>query len=136
MTEPLLVTHNLLPRLWPEIEQVISGAVEKFDEYTIDDLKAMLLRGSHHAWIWAPDGDIEAAMICTPRQYPRKRSYLIQLVAGTGMQDWLKYQPLIESFATALGCTEIETIGRKGWAKVPGFKLTEYVCRKEIGEST
>ncbi len=127
------MTPDVLPILWLQISEVLRPAIDRYDEFTLDDIRILVTRGVHHCWIWAPDNEIEAVMICTVRTYPRKRTYLIQSIAGTGMKEWSKFLPMIEDFATALGCTEIETRGRKGWAKLSGFELSEYVCRKQIG---
>lgn len=50
-------------------------------------------------------------------QYPRKKSLNIFLVAGD-LQEVLQMKPFVEDWAKQQGCDFVQSLARKGWARV------------------
>jgi hypothetical protein len=84
----------------------------------------------------APDAseiDYLAVMVCEVIQYPQRRVFSIEFMAGREMENWKHFQPTIEAYARELGCEEMHAKGRKGWAKLaPDFSHAWTVLRKEL----
>ena len=76
-----------------------------------------------HLWLSIRDGKPEAAMVTRFNEFPRMKVCFIQFIGGHDRKRWLRFQPQIEAWAKANGCSEMETYGRKGWIRV----LKDYV---------
>lgn len=84
------------------------------------------------AWDEA-SGEILAAMLTEVDQYPARRVFSVQFLAGEQMERWIGYLPALERWARAAGCAEIEVRGRPGWGRVTGYEERCRVFAKDLG---
>ena len=106
------------------------------DRYSVDDLVNFLLDGTLDLWVVLRGSEIVAFVASRIFDYPQARCLSLQFAAGKEMDAISK--PLMTTFhryARDAGCTEIEALGRAGWARhlePYGFRTAYTVVKKEI----
>lgn len=126
-----------IARDWPVIEALLRKSTVITGCYEPIDLLRMAMAGQVGIWTCVVGGEIQAAVATEVKQYPRKRILEILFVGGSNMKAWLP--ALVEEMdrhATAMGCSHCATLGRKGWARSWGGKLTgSCVIVREIADA-
>jgi|6_EtaG_2_1085325.scaffolds.fasta_scaffold70869_2 hypothetical protein len=105
-------------------------------EWSADDIMAAICRTEMQLWAAYRDSG-EAYALCVTQivVYPQKKSCLIRLCVGKGMDDWMQFLEKIEEWARAMGCVQIEMRGRKGWEKTMknlGYDRVHIAMRKPL----
>jgi hypothetical protein len=102
---------------WGEIEPFVKSALDtSCGDYSIENVYYAIKNQDMQLWAWVEKDTIVAAAITSIVIYPLKKVCLIQLAGGSAMSEW-KNESLIEDWATAHGCTEMEIYGRRGWLR-------------------
>ncbi len=135
--EVSLVPTVHVPLVLKEIEPLIERLdVRMADRYSKEDLVGYLLDGTLALWVVVEDDRIIAFVATRIVDFPQARCLSLQFAAGQDMKSISV--PLLETFhyyARDMGCTEIEAMGRLGWARhleQYGFRTTYVVAKKEI----
>ena len=92
-------------------------------EYTVDEIKAVIERGSHTMWAWCEDdGTIAGIFITTIVNYSGNKCFSIVGAAGSLMDSWDEASDILLNIAKHMECVTSEMKGRLGLAK--RFKAT------------
>ena len=129
----LLVSQKMLKSIWPMVSDILQSAVSLFDGYILEDVLDRLKDGRYLLFVAAEDKTIHAALVLQVIDYPQKKTCHVHLVAGKGVNNWIGLMADIEEFANAMGCEDIEFIGRHGWSKlIPEFDSPARLYRKAL----
>lgn len=122
--------------VWDRVARVLQPAVDRYDGYTMNEVKAMIKSRRWQLWLAVDENNkIHAAGVTTINVYPQKKTCLILYVAGEEMKNWLHLMRDIESWAGQNGCKDLELRGRRGWSRVfADFDETGVICHKQIGD--
>lgn len=124
------------PMVWPDVYNMLKPAVDHTDgRWSMDSLLHALCTGAHHLWIAQnSDGEIEAAMTTQIAQYPHARMLCISFLGGSNYDLWKNgWMEELEECAKRMGCTGLESIARKGFAKLMkeyGYDHKQYFFTK------
>jgi hypothetical protein len=118
----------LAEQVWPDIEHFIRKATDECDgRFEPEDVLAEVVAGHAHLWVvWNEETRRpEAAMTTKIIQFPRKRVCLVQFTGGENMPAWVdEWMEAVQRYARECGCASLETVGRRGWARiVPDVKV-------------
>lgn len=113
---------------WTRCEPWLAAALEHAGgTHTMDDVKAAVLAGDMQFW---PGRG--AAIVTQINVYPRLKAVWFFLTGGD-MAELLAMKPVIEAWASGLGCTRAECGGRFGWERVlKDYQRFCVVLTKEI----
>jgi hypothetical protein len=126
------VPWQKVERLWPFVEPLIQKALDRtLGEYLSGDIYGFLINQEMQLWIAGEEG-IDAAMVTQIVTYPRKKFCNVVLVGGSGLKDWLKFQPILLAWAKEHGCNAVRSTGRRGWHRVLGWTEAYTVSTKEL----
>lgn len=135
--EVSLVPREHVPLVLREIMPMIRGLESRMlGRYTAEDLVGYLIDGTLDLWVVIRGDGIIAFVATRIVEYPRARCLSLQFASGSDMRAIS--DPLMRTFhsyARDTGCTEIEVMGRTGWARhlrPYGFKAAHVVVKKEI----
>ena len=128
----------MVEAIWDKAKPHLEKALEYGDgEFQIDDVLKFLLDRTMKLWILYDTSSHDVVMAgCTEIiHYPHKKICRVVLMGGLSMNLWQSQTTAFEEWAREQGCTQMETLARKGLAK----KLTKLdyrqvyqVCRKDI----
>jgi len=133
---------TLLPVQWHQVQSVwelaydpLEKAVKRNKGFTMDDILEALLKRMMQMWISVTDENVVEAVAITQMQaYPQKKTCLLLFLGGQDIDHWKPFMKELEKWAISSGCTDLEFIGRKGWAKImTDYKPVETVYRKSLG---
>lgn len=109
---------------WKITEPMIEKALEKygFGRYRPEDILADIAIGKSTLWVYFEEpSHITSCAVVKIIQYPRLKSLLIEVVAGSGLDGFeADMASVFERYAYSTGCSLIEAQGRIGWAKSYG----------------
>jgi hypothetical protein len=123
----------VLPEIMPLMERL---ATRMAGRYKVDDLIGFLLDGTLDLWVVLRGRTIIAFVATRIFEYPQARCFSLQFAAGDDMAAIS--EPLMRTFhdyARDTGCSEIEVLGRPGWARhlePYGFRTAYVAVKKEI----
>ena len=112
---------------WAVVEPFLVKAAKRYSrDYDIEHVKAAIDSGDASLWLVMCDGKPMAAFTGTEINYPKRKTFLIELIGGIGTDLWY-YDTVkqLEQVARAAGYDTIEAVARGGWkhmAKDCGFK--------------
>jgi hypothetical protein len=86
--------------------------------FASDDVKKWLDEGSWQLWVAEKDGAICALCTTEILIYPRLKVCRVNMVTGKGRKLWQEFNVKIEYWAKEQGCQIIESLARKGWARI------------------
>jgi len=126
MIQVLLVPTDDAPRFLPLVRDWIrSSARHSYGRYRPEDVEGLLVSGVFLLWlVWnAESGEIKGMIVTSQGVYPRLRALRVDFLAGVDFAEWREIaQQTLERFAQEVGCTRLETVARRGWArKLPGW---------------
>lgn len=109
-------------RKWVRIEPMLARATERTGAYQPIDVLQLAFAGRLAIWFCETEaGRLDAVMVTTVQQYPRRRILEVLALGGGNMRAWLR--PAARSLmahAKQLGCDAIIAIGRPGLARACG----------------
>jgi len=130
----LPVQWHQVPSVWEMAYPQLEKAVKRNKGFTMADIKEQLLRRMMQMWLSVTDkNEIEAVAITQMQLYPQKKTCFLLFLGGQDREHWKPFMDDLETWAIDSGCTDMEFIGRKGWAKImTDFDPVETVYRKTL----
>lgn len=127
MTRIFPIPTSQLGEFWDELGPFIDKAASRYSkEYDLSDVwDALLDERALLFGIWS-DGEAVGAMTVAPVEQPKRKTLVIELVAGQNAEKW--YADTVwqlKEFARRAGYDAITSNARKGWRKMAnsvGFK--------------
>ena len=112
--------------MWPyALPWIVEACKSSNGRYLSIDIKKMLLSREGQLWLALRDGEVLCVCVTEIIKYPRKMYASVMILTGKEREAWQElYKWNIEAWALAEGCDGVESLARKGWAKV--FK--DYQC--------
>ena len=132
------IRQDMVQSIWEQAKPHLEKALEHSDgEFKIDDVLQFLLDRAMQLWVLYDISTHDVVMAgCTEIiDYPRSKICRVVLMGGLSMDLWQAQTPVFEDWAREQGCTQMETLVRKGLAKkLTGldYKQVYQVCRKNI----
>lgn len=119
---------------WSNIDHLLDRLVD--DKIDKDDIYKMISSGEWVLWLCVvPDSNLVTTVVVTSFiHYPKKTNLRIILLAGDD-EDWSFGIQIIEDFARANQCHDIEILGRKGWERTlrdRGYEFQNVTLSKRI----
>ena len=134
-----LVPPDGVPQVWPQVRLLLLPAVRRSGgRFTLRTTYDALRLGRFTLWIAFEDGlgDIRAAAVTAPAEYPAKRMLCIILWGGRKMPLW--ESPLhdrLVRYARDLGLDGLEGYGRRGLVRKGaqhGWRETAAVIDRDL----
>jgi hypothetical protein len=109
-----------LDEFWPVAEPLLALGLKHGAGYrwTLPALRTAIAENRAYLWLTWPD--LACAVITQIHDYPRAKVLDILWVCGRLPENWRGRVVYLEDWARGLGCTEVETGGRAGWARKLG----------------
>ena len=132
------IRHDMVEAIWDKAKPHLEKALEYSDgEFQIDDVLKFLLDRTMQLWVLYDISTHDVVMAgCTEIVvHPNKKICRVVLMGGLSMDLWQSQTPVFEDWAREQGCTQMETLARKGLAKKLAeldYKQVYQVCRKNI----
>ena len=118
---PELFSQEKAAHYWPMIEEELIKVDHLWSHrWTLESIRQSIEIGQTQVWGFGSDETIHFVMLTQIDIYPAAKVLRIFLALGTlGKEDEFMNSAydVVESFAKACGCVEIEVTGRLGWAK-------------------
>lgn len=112
---------------------IIKACLRNKGRFTVKEVKEWLDTGKWQLWVIEHEGQIKALCTTEILIYPKLKSCQVNIVTGTGRNDWQYFKNEIEDWARKMGCKRIEALARKGWAKIyKDYELTHVFLEKEL----
>ena len=111
-----------IPEIWPIARPLISKALDRGSNYTIDEVYKGLCTKTMQLWMWSDD----AALVTTIQTKHGIKYCLLLALGGKDMSVWFQYLPLVEDWARDQGAEEVRVYGRPGWKRLTGYDI-DYV---------
>ena len=119
-----------ITKLWPRLEPLVSRALDRTRDYTLDDVHQSLREERRQ--IFATWPEVDTICITSIEKRPRRKVLIICWKAGRLHDDWRQMLQAVENWGRSLGCTRVEFRGREGWTKLlPDYK-TEVLYHKDL----
>ena len=125
MSELRCYSSDQINHVWPDVKHHIESALDRGSNYTIHDIRIGLCTQQMQLWCYGTD----AALVTTIQEKDGIKFCLYLALGGSKMDEWGKYQPLVEDWARENGCTEMRVYGRRGWKQF-GFEEVYTKLRK------
>lgn len=114
------VSPRALPLMWKQAKpHLLRGLVRQHAHYTLDDIEAWVISGSHDLWVATENGRVLAAIITKIVRYNSgKRAWEVLQAGGFEARKWI-HQMVREmgEFGHLHGVTEWRVVGRPGWLR-------------------
>ncbi len=88
---------------------------------------------THDYMLWTTDNSAAVFQVVVTQASARKD--LIVFMAGGDLQEITDAEPHVVEFARGIGCTHIQTVGRKGWQRAlatQGYEFASVTLIKEL----
>jgi len=118
--------------IWPRVEPLLKRATDRSaSRNTPETIRKMIAAGDAILWTYK---DLSLVYVTTIEQYPTgKKSCLIFLGAGKGLDKCREMEKVICDYARAIDCDMVEILGREGWLRVFGdYTKDSTLMRKEL----
>lgn len=121
--------------VWPQIERFVARSLARdpMQRFMLGDVFGLIASGQCKLWT-AYDREREefdGFIITEIVEWPRAKECRAWLGGGQHMKLWLdEIRRMIEAYARAQGCTHCSIVGRKGWARMPGYRVVGYDIMK------
>ena len=110
---------------WPVIARHLERATRRTGCYEPIDILRLAFLGQVGVWTCEIEGVIVAALVSEVKQYPRKRVLEMLFAGGNRMAIWIDAAvDALDQHAEQTGCDHIAALGRPGWARAWGGRLT------------
>lgn len=136
------VTPDKLSECWPLCAPLLDRAVaESRGRYDLEALRVQIFAGNQHLWIILKENDELAAAFTTEfANYPCR---LMLSVVFCGSDDslggsaelWGYAMGQLKEWARLAGCSGVEAVGRRGWARLmapQGFEEVYITIESEV----
>ena len=133
MAKLLGVPVIAIPSVWPDIEPMIQGWLDKSKEHRWEasDILSMLNDNELQLWVIHDDAAPTTAVLTQILNYPRCRECNIFMVSGELTDDWREHCDSLVTWAELQGCHFVSAMARKGFAKAMGWDERQtYIVRK------
>lgn len=132
----LLVTPDLLPQVWPQVEQSFIENENVWGEhYTLEAFPSLFEQGILQLWTMNDEDEFILVMVTELRIFPKVKVLNILLLFGREFKDALQFSDYVELWASKQGATTSMVFGRKGfvrWLKPYGYEEKATVLCKDI----
>jgi hypothetical protein len=124
-----------IPQVWPHVFGMIAGACGRSNgRHTTQSIYQTLLGGTRQLWLVHHEDKIEACFVTEIVIYPLTKRCHIVIGTGRGRGNWQHLANMLEGWAKEQGCDGMESIARKGWARVFGrwgWSMTHVFLEKQ-----
>lgn len=111
----LLADH--IEKWWPRARILVEHGLKTTEsDHTLESIYEALKNREMQCWGWYRQNKLCAVLITAILKYP-KHSVCTQVLAGGYDLDGWKDETLIDEWAKAQGCAEIEIYGRRAWGR-------------------
>jgi hypothetical protein len=130
-----LVDPNAIPQMWDDLRPLIEQACAYSNGASSpkDVIERIML--GHFRLVAFMRGHVpQSILVLHIAQFDTGERILeVLLASGSGARDWMKFEPQMEDYARAAGCSRMRMIGREGLAKIlTDWKRTAIVLEKVI----
>lgn len=119
---------------WPVAWPVLEPAFNYQANWSPDEIRDMLVRGTAVLWLCMTPSKVHTAMVTWIDEYATQK-VLVGAFTGGEMEDVFTMAPYIIDYARYANCNAIEVHGRRGWArafKPLGFEEYSTTTRLEL----
>jgi hypothetical protein len=119
---------------WPAAWPVLEPAFNYQANWSPDEIRDMLVRGTAVLWLCMTPEKIHTAMVTWIDEY-KTQKVLVGAFTGGEMEDVHTMAPYIIDYAKYAGCSAIEVNGRRGWVREfrdMGFEEYSTTTRLEL----
>ena len=129
-----VINQNEVEAVWPHIVEHLERAVAFSDgEIETEDFLPFLLNEEMQLWVAVGGGECVAAMVTQIIVYPRKKILRVIAIGGRDMKIWMQHIDMLENYALAMGCTELEAWTKRGFLRVlKDWKMSHIVIKKDL----
>lgn len=116
-------------KVWEKALPHLQPAIDLNNGYLADDVLAGIKDERLQLFVIAgDDNEVVGAIVTTIIVYPRKKTCFVLFLGGKDMRHWQKDAEKLTTWASIMGCDDIEAIGRPGLEKYfpaesTGFRL-------------
>lgn len=110
-------------RVWPLLE----GAVELGGEHDKWTVLAALEKGERQLWV----GE-RSAVVTEMFTHPTGLRVMSIWLAGGELKEFLPWLPAVEAWGRARGAEQLRLSGRRGWAKLTGYRELRVLMVKDV----
>ena len=115
----LLVSPDILPRIWTWAKPLLIETEETWGEYyTIESLFNMIDKGEAQLWTVNDADGFFLVLLTELLEFPKVRVLNILTLAGSNLEDSIGFLDYVENWACKQGATKSIGIGRKGFLRV------------------
>jgi hypothetical protein len=119
--------------LWPRLEPLVTRALERTGDYTLDDIHQSLR--DERRQIFATWPEIDTICITSIERRPKRKVLVIWWKAGILHEDWRDMLTAVENWGRSLDCSRIEFRGREGWVRLLPDYRTEVLYFKDLTDA-
>jgi hypothetical protein len=124
---------------WPYIEDMLLRVPHTWQNYTVESLLQMAVRGQIQVWLVGGFREVNLVIFTKIAVFPTMRVLEIFWTMGLGMLKvaGVAVDGALEHFAAEQGCSEIRAVGRGGWEKILepwGFKKVAVILSRPVIE--
>ncbi len=121
----LPIPSDRIDNIWPLVKDRLQAAVLTANgRLDLLDLYKFLREKDLVLWVSVRDKKIEALAVTEIILHPKKKMCSVRIMTGEDYANWVGLEQGIADWAQSIGCSGMESIARKGWAKV--FKHYEF----------
>lgn len=132
----LLVTPDLLPQVWPQVEHLFIENEHVWGEYyTIEAFPFLFQQGIFQLWTMNDEDEFLLIMVTELRVFPKTKVLNVLMLFGHEFKDALQFADYVELWASKQGATKSVVLGREGflrWLKPYGYKKQAVALCKDI----
>jgi len=132
----LLVSPELLPQVWPQVEPLFLQHEDIWGEYyTIESFPFLFQRGILQLWTVNDEEEFFLAWVTSLRTFPKTKVLEILLIVGDRMKDNLAFLDCTEMWARKQGVMTSNIVGREGFLRVLkpyGYRKRAVALSKDI----
>lgn len=130
------VNPQYVASIWPKVGQFIANALEySGGEYSADQLKVMLTKGSQSLLVADDEGHIKGAAAVSIICYPNDTVAFVTAIGGKLITSQDTFNQLVE-WAKSQGCTKIQGAARESierlWRQKFGFSERYRIVEKTL----
>jgi len=132
----LLVTPDLLPQVWPQVEHLFLENASVWDTYyTLDTFPALFHEGKLQLWTMNDADEFLLVLITELRKFPKTTVINLLFVMGSDFKDGATLLDYVENWAYKQGATKSTILGRKGLLRLlapNGYRQEAVVLSKNL----
>jgi len=130
------VHPNYIHQIWDKLESFFDRAMlAGTDDYTVDQLKMLLIEGKQTLFVFVEDEKIIGALAVEMINYPNSRVAYTSAIGGKGLFDENTIKQY-EDWAKSQGATKIRAWAKDAQARLykmkMGFDIATHIVEKNI----